>query len=139
MDIVRRGFTTGVALAVIAYVVYLLIQSAQVVSPEFAGMNILWLLGIALIAGYIGLVYGIYPLYNPRQKRIFLILGVGLIFFGEIVFINDSSQAIYASDIVKLFGVLIVWFGATGLLSKTKAITQWKTKHKHSNATVIEA
>lgn len=97
------------------------------------------MLGIVAIALYVGVVYGIYPIYHPWQKRIFLILGIGLIFFGEIVFINDATANIYASDIVKIFGVLIIWFGATGVLTKTKAIKKWKKTHKHKNAQVIEA
>jgi hypothetical protein len=52
------------------------------------------------------------------------------------ILLNDVEKAIYASDIVRLFGVLIIWFGATGILTKTKAI---EGKKREKNLEIIEA
>ena len=99
-------------------------------------MNILGILVMMIAAAYVGTAYGVYPIYHAYQKRIFLILGIGLIFFGQIVLINNMETHIYAGDITKLFGVLIVWFGATGVLSKNKTI---QAKKKESKMEIIEA
>ncbi len=137
MDIVRRSLVSLVCSLVIAYAVYLLTIGATVVSPEYVGMNFIGILMLIAIAGYVGIIYGVYPIYHPRQKRIFLILGIALIFIGQSIFINDINTNVYAADITKIFGVLIVWFGATGLLSKTKAIKEGKRKSKKME--IIEA
>ena len=99
-------------------------------------MNLVAILATIVIAFYMMVVYGLYPIYHPMQKRILLVIGLACIVFGHTVLLNDVEKAIYASDIVRLFGVLIVWFGATGILTKTKAI---QSKKREKNLEIIEA
>ena len=136
LDTIKRILVTVISGSVVAYAVYLLITGATAVQPEYLGMNLIGILIMVLAAGYVGIVYGVYPIYHPYQKRIFLVLGLGLIFFGQYLLTNNLDTHVYASDITKFFGVLIVWFGATGILSKNKAIQEQK---KESKMEIIEA
>ena len=52
------------------------------------------------------------------------------------IFINDVDNAIYTGDIVKLFGVLVIWFGATGLMTQNKSIESQK---RSKSLEIIEA
>lgn len=136
LDTIKRILVTVISGSVVAYAVYLLITGATAVQPEYLGMNFIGILIMVIAAGYVGVVYGVYPIYHPYQKRIFLVLGLGLIFFGQYLLVNNLDTHVYASDITKFFGVLIVWFGATGILSKNKAIQEQK---KESKMEIIEA
>ncbi len=136
LDTIKRILVTLISWMVVAYAVYLIATSSTVVQPEHLGMNIVGILVMVLSAGYVGVVYGVYPIYHPYQKRIFFILGLFLIFFGQFILLNNSDTHIYASDITKFFGVLIIWFWATGILSKTQAIQSQK---KEAKLEIIEA
>ena len=136
LDTIKRILVSVISGAVIAYAVYLLVIGATAVQAEYIGMNILGILIMVFAAVYVGVVYGLYPIYHPYQKRIFLILGIGLIFFGQYLLLNNTETHVYAWDITKFFGVLIVWFGATGILSKNKTIEAQK---RDSKLEIIEA
>lgn len=136
LDIIKRTLVSIISGAVVAYAIYLLINGATVVQPEYLGMNILGILIMVLAAWYVGVVYGVYPIYHPYQKRIFLVLGLGLIFFWQYLLLNNIDTYVYAADITKFFGVLIVWFGATWILSKNKQIENQK---RDSKMEIIEA
>lgn len=111
-------------------------NGAVIVQAEYIGMNLIATLAVIVIAFYMMVVYGVYPLYHPMQKRILLVIWLACIIFGHMILLNDVEKAIYASDIVRLFGVLIIWFGATGILTKTKAI---EGKKREKNLEIIEA
>lgn len=89
-------------------------------------MNMISIIAMIVIAVYMMIVYGIYPLYHPMQKRILSVLGILAIVFGQTVLLNDYNTSMYAGDIMKVFGVLIIWFGATGLLTSKKVTEQKK-------------
>lgn len=99
-------------------------------------MNTLASLGAILIAWYVMVVYGLYPLYHPMQKRLLLVLWLICLTLGQMIFINDVDSAIYTGDIVKLFGVLVIWFGATGLMTQNKSIESQK---RSKSLEIIEA
>ncbi len=122
LDIIKRSLVSLFSGFVIVYTVWMSTHGAVIVQPEYIGMNLIATLAVIVIAFYMMVVYGVYPLYHPMQKRILFVIGLACIIFGHMILLNDVEKAIYASDIVRLFGVLIVWFGATGILSKTKAI-----------------
>lgn len=136
LDIIKRSLVSLISFAVLVYALYLLVTWATVAPAEHSGMNIFNLLIVMAVACYVGVVYGLYPIYHPYQKRIFLILGIGLIFYAHSYMINNLDTHVYVADITKLFAVLIIWFGGTGLLSKTKIIQDQK---KHKNIEIIEA
>lgn len=137
IDLIKRGLVSLLSGAVVAYALFLLITGVNIVQPGYGtGMNILALLIMVGAAGYVGTVYGIYPVYHPMQKRVFFILGLFLIVFAHYMMINNGEHNIYATDITKLFGVLIIWFGATGILSKNKKIQAQK---QESKLEIIEA
>lgn len=69
------------------------------------------------------------------QKRILLVIGIAAIFVGYEMLINDVENMVYISDIVRVFGVLTIWLGATGVI-KTKAIASQK---REKNVEIIEA
>lgn len=114
----------------------MLAQGIILVAPEYAGMNMMASIWLLVIAGYVFIVYGIYPLYHPMQKRLLLALGLACIIIGHSIFINNIEQHIYASDMVRLFGVLIVWFGATGIFTNTSTIQSQK---REKTIEIIEA
>ncbi len=129
IDLIKRTIVTLISGAVILYTGSLISAQAVIVQPEYSGMNIVSLLAMIVIAGYMMIVYGIYPLYHPMQKRILAILGIVAIVFGQVVLLNDYNTGMYAGDIMKIFGVMIVWLGATGILTSTSKIAgqkKWK-------------
>jgi len=127
-DLIKRILVTLIGGAVILYTGTLISTQAIIVQPEYSGMNLVSLLSMIAIAGYMMVVYGIYPLYHPMQKRILGVVGIAAIVFGQVVLLNDYNTSMYAGDIVKIFGVMIVWFGATGLLTSKKIAEQKKWK-----------
>ncbi len=128
IDLIKRIWVTVLSWAVILYTGYLLSSQAVIVQPEYSGMNIVSMIAMIAIAVYMMIVYGIYPLYHPMQKRILSVLGILAIVFGQTVLLNDYNTSMYAGDIMKVFGVLIIWFGATGLLTSKKITEQKKWK-----------
>jgi hypothetical protein len=125
-DLIKRILVTLISGAMILYTGTLISSQAVIVQPEYSGMNFVSLMTMIVIAGYMMIVYGIYPLYHPMQKRILAIVGIASILFGHVVLLNDYNTSMYAGDIMKIFGVMIVWFGATGLLTSTKITEQKK-------------
>lgn len=133
---IKRIGISLLSAGVIAYMVYVAWFGVTITSYGSLGMNILALAIVIGAAGYLWLVYGLYPIYHPGQKRICFILGLFLIFFAEHILLNDANAGLYAGDISKLFGVLIIWLGATGILSNNKAIQSQK---QQSKLEIIEA
>jgi hypothetical protein len=74
----------------------LLSTQAIIVQPGHTGMNLISILGVIGLAGYMMIVYGIYPLYHPMQKRILAILGIGTIVFAHAILLNDYNTSMYA-------------------------------------------
>ncbi len=99
-------------------------------------MNTISMILIIVLAGYMMIVYGIYPLYHPMQKRILTVLGLASIICGHSVLLNDANASIYVGDMMKLFGALIIWFGATGILSSNKSIV---SKKREQSLEIIDA
>lgn len=129
IDLIKRTVVTLIGGAVIFYTAMLFSSDAIIVQPEYNGMNLVSLWAMILLAWYMMIVYGIYPLYHPMQKRILALLGIGTIVFGHVILLNDYNTAMYAGDIMKIFGVMIIWLGATGILTSTKKIAgqkKWK-------------
>ena len=129
-DLIKRIVITIISGAVILYTGMLVSSHTIIVQPEYLGMNLVSMITMIIIAGYMMIVYGIYPLYHPMQKRILAIIGIACIIFGHTILLNDYNSSIYAGDIMKIFGVIIVWLGATGILTSTKKIAgqkKWKT------------
>ncbi len=87
------------------------------------------------ILSYVIVVYGIYPLYHRMQKRTLLIAWLVLIFTGHYIFANDYMIDLYIGDMIKVVGVLIVWFGATGLMTADSV----KKEKKQKSIEIIEA
>ena len=126
IDLIKRILVTIVTGVVIIYTGALISASAMIVQPEHAGMNFISILAMLAIAIYMMIVYGIYPLYHPMQKRTLPIVGLATILFGQSILANDYNTGIYAGDIMKIFGAMILWFGATGLLTSKKVTEQKK-------------
>lgn len=127
-DIIKRILVTFISGAVILYTWSLISSQTIIVQSEYSGMNFISLIAIIAVAIYMMVVYGLYPLYHPMQKRILGVLGIATIIFGHVVLLNDYNTNMYAWDIMKVFWVMIIWFGATGLLTSKKALQQKKEK-----------
>ncbi len=136
IDHIKRIAVTLINGGVLVYALWLMIQQTIVVKTEYVWLNTLVLIGIVLVAWYIMITYGIYPMYHKMQKRLLLVLGVAAIVVGHEMLINNIDAMIYVSDIVKVFGVMVVWFGATGVITKTKTITEQK---RLQNVEIIDA
>lgn len=136
LDILKRSFVSIISGLVIVYMISMMINGAIVVQAEYLGANFVASLGVILVALYLLVIYGVYPLYHPMQKRTLLVLWLLCIALWHIVLLNDITSWVYAGDMLKLFGVLIIWFGATGILSKNKSIQSQK-REKHLE--IIEA
>ena len=135
-DIIKRILVTIISGAVIVYTGSLLSSQAVIVQPEHLWLNIISYIWLIITAGYMMVVYGIYPLYHPMQKRTLSLLGLILIVFGNYILLNDYTIGVYVWDMIKIFGVLIFRFGATGVLSSNKKIVAQK---KHKNMEIIDA
>lgn len=136
LDILKRSFVSIISGLVIVYMISMMVNGAVVVQAEYLGANLVASLGVIAVALYLFVIYGVYPLYHPMQKRTLLVLWLLCIALGHNILLNDITNWIYAGDMLKLFGVLIIWFGATGILSKNKSIQSQK-REKHLE--IIEA
>ncbi len=136
IDHIKRIAVTLINGGVLVYALWLMIQQTIVVKTEYVWLNTLVLIAIVLVAWYILITYGIYPMYHKMQKRLLLVLGVAAIVVGYEMLINDTEKMIYVSDIVRVFGVLTVWLGATGVITNTKAIAAQK---RSKNVEIIDA
>ena len=76
LDLIKRILVTLISAAVIIYTGSLIASQTLIVQPEHNGMNMLAFILMILVAGYMIIVYGIYPLYHPMQKRILTVIGV---------------------------------------------------------------
>lgn len=135
IDTLKRIAVIVINGGLIVYALRLLMHHTVVVQADFAWLNSIVLIALVLIAGYIGTIYGIRPTYHKMQKRILLVIGIAAIFVGYEMLINDVENMVYISDIVRVFGVLTIWLGATGVI-KTKAIASQK---REKNVEIIEA
>jgi uncharacterized membrane protein YcjF (UPF0283 family) len=74
LDILKRSLVSLFSAAVIAYTVWMSMNGAVIVQAEYIGMNLIATLAVIVIAFYMMVVYGVYPLYHPMQKRILLVI-----------------------------------------------------------------
>ena len=136
IDILKRSLVVLVSWTVAVYVISLLSQWIVMVQTEYLGMNIVAGLAVIVLSLYMMTIYGVYPLHHTMQKRILWVLGLLAIVVGHFIFANDAASNIYVWDIIKLFGVLIIWFGATWILTKNKIIESQK---REKSLEIIEA
>lgn len=135
IDTLKRTAVILINGGLIVYALWLLMHHTIVVKAEFVWLNTVVLIALVIVAGYIATIYGIRPTYHKMQKSILFIIGVTAILVGYEMLINDVENVVYVSDIVRVFGVLVIWLGATGVI-KTKAITNQK---REKNVEIIEA
>lgn len=72
IELIRRTITTLLSGAMIVYLGSLMSQQTLIVQSDYSGLNTLMYIGLILLSSYIIVVYGIYPLYHPMQKRTLL-------------------------------------------------------------------
>ena len=136
IDTIKRTIVILINGWLLVYAFRLLIQQTIITKTEFIWLNTVVTIAIIMIAWYILITYGIYPMYHKYQKWVLFLIGVVAIVVGYEMLINDTEKMIYVSDIVRVFGVLVVWFGATGVITKTKAIAEQK---RAKNVEIIDA
>ena len=136
IDTIKRTIVILINGWLLVYAFRLLIQQTIITKTEFIWLNAVVTIAIIMIAWYILITYGIYPMYHKYQKWVLFLIGVAAIVVGYEMLINDTEKMIYVSDIVRVFGVLTVWLGATGVITKTKTITEQK---RLQNVEIIDA
>ena len=136
VDVLKRSLVSLICSFILVYTINMMMNGIVTVQTEYLGMNILANLSLIAIAGYVLLVYGVYPFYHPMQKRTLSVLWLLCIGLWQVVLLNDVDAGIYSGDMMKLFGVLLIWFGATWILSNNTAIQSQK---KEKTLEIIEA
>ena len=136
IDTIKRTIVILINGWLLVYAFRLLIQQTIITKTEFIWLNTVVTIAIIMIAWYILITYGIYPMYHKYQKWVLFLIGVAAIVVGYEMLINDTEKMIYVSDIVRVFGVLTVWLGATGVITNTKTITEQK---RLQNVEIIDA
>lgn len=136
IDTIKRTIVILINGWLLVYAFRLLIQQTIITKTEFIWLNAVVTIAIIMIAWYILITYGIYPMYHKYQKWVLFLIGVAAIVVGYEMLINDTEKMIYVSDIVRVFGVLTVWLGATGVITNTKAIAAQK---RSKNVEIVDA
>ena len=136
IDTIKRTIVILINGWLLVYAFWLLIQQTIITKTEFIWLNTVVTIAIIMIAWYILITYGIYPMYHKYQKWVLFLIGVAAIVVGYEMLINDTEKMIYVSDIVRVFGVLTVWLGATGVITNTKAIAAQK---RSKNVEIVDA
>ncbi len=120
-DILKRSIVTATGIAILAYLFWLYNNGAIIVQGEFVDYNVAAYGILSLLCVFYLVAYGIYPIHIKWHKRMFLVIGIGVIIGSYTYLLDDASQNIYIGDFMKLLGVLLVLFGATGHLIPAKS------------------
>lgn len=80
---------------------------------------------LILLSLYVGVYYGIYPMHIKFSRAILFVIGISAIIMGETMFANDGLNGLYFGDLAKVFGVVVLIVGPTGLIF-TKRIHKQK-------------
>ena len=86
---------------------------------------------LVVILFLITVIFGIYPIEIRWTKRTTTAIGLVFIIMWYYELVNDTTKMIYISDIVRLFGVVLVILGPLGYLipnSVKKAKQERKTQ-----------
>jgi FtsH-binding integral membrane protein len=119
-------------LGLLGYVGRLFSQQGMVVTKD-ATWNLGGMLFAGLVALYILLLIA-QPQFAPRSKWMLAIGGIVVLIVSHIIYQDTPSAHIYLGDIMKLFGILLLVGGASGLFHDEKVIEA----RKMEEAEIIE-
>ena len=74
------------------------------------------------------------PQFAPKSKRMLSVAGIAVVIIAQIIYQDNPVGHIYLGDIMKLFGVLLIVGGASGMFHDEKVIEA----RKMEEAEIIE-
>lgn len=123
-DIFTRAIVGIVFFAFIAYIAYLFQNNALIVQGEYSSSNTAMLIILAVVALYVLVVYSLYPISIKFSKATLFFIGIGLIFVGQYVLLDDVAKNVYLADLSKIIGVVLLILSPTNILVSQKIITK---------------
>jgi hypothetical protein len=127
-DIIKRLSIIIVYGCLLAYVVYLYGIQATIVQWLYSDLQLLIYILLFAFLLYKFIFYGIYPVKIQFSKITLFVLWLVLLFVGEYVLLNNPSQWVYISDLIKIIGVVIAILSPTNILHTDKVLKKEKQK-----------
>jgi hypothetical protein len=127
-DIIKRFSIIIVYGSLLAYVVYLYGIQATIVQWLYSDLQLLIYILLFTFLLYKFVFYGIYPVKIQFSKITLFVLWLVLLFVGEYVLLNNPSQWVYISDLIKIIGVVITILSPTNILHTDKVLKKEKQK-----------
>lgn len=127
-DIIKRFGIIVVYGALLAYIVYLYGIGATIVQWAYLDFNVIMYVLLFVFSLYKFVFYGVYPVKINFSKITLFVLGVALLFVGEYVLINNTSQGVYIADLIKIVAVVLIVLSPTNILHTDKVMKKDKAK-----------
>lgn len=133
-DILVRIIAGLIGAGYIAYIISLIQRGATSITTN--PTNNMIILGLLIVIGIVFLIHVLYrPLIQKRIRLTMALIGAVIIILGHYVLHDNPEARIYLSDITKIFGVIILIGGATGLLIPADVVAEIQ----ESKVEIIEA
>ncbi len=127
-DIIKRFGIIVVYGALLAYIVYLYGIGATIVQWAYLDFNTIIYVLLFVFALYKFVFYGVYPVKINFSKITLFVLGMVLLFVGEYILLNNPSQWVYISDLIKIIAVILIVLSPTNILHTDKVMNKEKAK-----------
>lgn len=127
-DIIKRFSIIVVYGALLAYIVYLYGIGATIVQWEYLDFNTVIYVLLFIFALYKFVFYGAYPVKINFSKITLFVLGMVLLFVSEYILLNNPSQWVYISDLIKIIAVVLIVLSPTNILHTDKVMNKEKAK-----------
>ncbi len=127
-DIIKRFGIIVVYGALLAYIVYLYGIGATIVQWSYLDFNTVIYVLLFVFALYKFVFYGVYPVKINFSKITLFVLGMVLLFVGEYVLINNPSELVYISDLIKIIAVVLIVLSPTNILHTDTVMKKDKAK-----------
>lgn len=127
-DIIKRFGIIVVYGALLAYIVYLYGIGATIVQWAYLDFNTIIYVLLFVFALYKFVFYGVYPVKINFSKITLFVLGMVLLFVGEYILLNNPSQWVYISDLIKIIAVVLIVLSPTNILHTDKVMNKEKAK-----------
>lgn len=134
MDIFKRTLSTVLSMFVLWYTSYIFWANGTITNISNSSANIAIFVVMIVLLLLFAIFFGIAPKVMKYPKITLLVCWLAFILLGKLYLVNDFQSSNYLGDIVIVFGILVVFLGATGFLITSKVIQE----EKQSNMEIIE-
>lgn len=133
-DIIKRVLVSIIFGVLLWYIIFLITQWAIVVSWEYLNSNTLVYGVLIVFCLFMFIMFGIYPIHFKMTKATLFVIWAAWLLLWEYILINNVSESVYISDIIKLVSVILLVLSPTNVLITNKI----QKKSKEGKMEVIE-